>query len=149
MSRHFDLSRNKSLRTLETSAESIARAQDTASRFFETVLSTTMPSLPLDVVIAYSGGDNGFVAWDTERIARMGWGSPYVSPETNVAMCHSERFKVLRGMHEVRKFRLVFCAETRGDDVERVVKMLERIVEGEKARGGFDYLECEPSIILR
>ena len=81
-----------------------------------------MPSLPLDVVIAYNDGDNGFVAWDTERITRMGWGSAYVLQETSIAMCHSERFKVLREMHEVRKFRLVFCAETvLGHDVERVV----------------------------
>ena len=36
-----------------------------------------------------------------------------------------------------------------GHDVERVVKMLNRAVEGEEAKGGFDYLECEPSIILR
>ena len=31
--------------------------------------------------------------------------------------------------------------------VEHAVRMLRRIVEGEKARGGLGYLQCEPSII--
>ena len=148
-SRCFDLSRNKYFRTLETPAGAITRARGTASGFLKAVLSTTMPSLPLDVVITYSDIDDGLYVWNEQRATCMWRDSPYTSQETNDAICHSERVKVLREMHEVRKFRLVLCADAPGYRAEHVTRALKRIVEGEKARGGFDYLECEPSIILR
>ena len=50
----FNLSRDTSFRTLETTAESINAAYDAASSFFETVLSSVAPRTPLDVVVTVS-----------------------------------------------------------------------------------------------
>ena len=56
---HFDLSRNRSLRTLETTAKSVNAASGSASDFFRTVLSTTTSPAPLDVVVVYRETDLG------------------------------------------------------------------------------------------
>ena len=50
---HPNLSLGKSLRALETTAESIDAADDTASDFFKIVLSSITPSASLDVVVVY------------------------------------------------------------------------------------------------
>ena len=60
---------------------------------------------------------------------------------------HSERFKVFREMHEVRKFHLVLCADVFDCVVKNSMRVLKQIVEAERARGGLNYLQCEPSII--
>ena len=139
-SRCFDLSRNKSLRTLETTAWSITCAGDAASGFLKTVLSTIVPSLPLDVVITYCDCVLGVSGREIYRPSSL-------SLPSARATHHLGRFKVFREMYEARKFRLVLCANVFGWAVERSMEVLEQAVEGEKARGGFDYLECEPLII--
>ncbi|KAF9780999.1 hypothetical protein BJ322DRAFT_291114 [Thelephora terrestris] len=53
----FDLSRNKSLRTLETTAQSITRAGGSAPEFLKTVLSSVASPGMLDVVITYHDCD--------------------------------------------------------------------------------------------
>ena len=64
--------------------------------------------------------------------------SAYVWIEAKKLILHSERFKVLREMHEVRKFHLVLCADIFGYIVKDSMAMLKRIVEAEKARGGIE-----------
>ena len=147
--RRFDLSRNMSLRTRETAAHSIYQARAAASGFLKTVLSTTIPSLPIDVVITHRGAYVGLNVRSNERAAPVEYYPSWASQKSVILRCHSERFKVFREMHEVRKFRLVFCADGFSYGTEHAMREVKRILGEEKARGGLDYLQCEPLIILR
>ena len=51
-------------------------------------------------------------------------------------------------MHDARDFRLVLCADVFDCMVEDSIKALERIVEGEEATGGLDFLLQKPLIIV-
>ena len=133
VSERFDLSRNKCLRTLETTALSIIRSQGAASGFLKAVLSTTVLSLPLDVVITYCDEDLCLLIL-RGRLARK------------EGDAHSRRLKVFREMHEVRSFRLILCADVFGC-VKRSVQALRQIVAAERESGGLDYLQWEPLII--
>jgi hypothetical protein len=63
----------------------------------------------------------------------------------------AERFqphtKVLREMHSVRDFRLVFCVDVLDCMTEDATRLLGDIVKTEEAKGGFDFLLSEPSVI--
>ena len=139
---HFDLSRNKSLRTLETTSESIAVAGDAASGFLKTVLTTVVPGLPLDVVIAYGNLDVGYSVSNCPKSIL-----PYRWEGGDNAIHHAGQFKVFREMYKVREFRLILCADVHDWIVERAVRVLVRIVDTEKKNGRLDYLPCEPLII--
>ena len=144
----FDLSRNKRLKTLETTAESITAAGDAASGFLKAVLSTIASPLPLDVVITY--GDNDIdrcvYYFPKGRPVRVKY-SPQEQRAT-VALHHPERFKVFSEMHRMREFRLVLCADVLDCIAEHAVGVLERVVEEERMNGRLDYLRCEPLIIF-
>ena len=133
MGEHFDLSRNKSLRTLETTSESIAVAGDAASGFLKTVLTTVAPALPLDVGYSVSNCPKSIL--------------PYRWEGGDNAIHHAGQFKVFREMYMVREFRLILCADVHDWIVERAVRVLERIVDTEKKNWRLDYLPCEPLII--
>ena len=137
VSRRFDLSRNRYLRTLETTARSIGNARD-APGFFKTVLSTIAPSLVLNVVITYRGGDLGLHLSGTERL---------VSVAYTIEPTCSEQFRLFKGMYEVREFQPVLCANVFGFVVDYGVLTLKLAVEGEKVRGGSDHLHYEPLVI--
>ena len=138
----FDLSRNSSLRTLETTAISITAAGDAASCFLKTVLSTVTSPLPLELVINYDMSDVRCYRPSYIRIGR-------VSPSERAAetLVHQERFKVFSEMHAVRQFRLVLCADILDHTVEDTTRALESVVKAERMDGGFDYLSCEPLVI--
>jgi hypothetical protein len=123
--RNFDLSQNKSLRTLETTARSITDAED-ASGFLQTVLSTITSPLSLDVVIIYRESELGCHKWD-RMTASAGPRYHYPVEKAPIDPHHSERFAVFREMHSVRKFRLVLCADVHACAEEYAVEMLERI----------------------
>jgi len=143
---NFDLSRNKSLRTLETTANSMVDT-DTAPSFLSTVLSTIASPLPLDVVIVYEDSD-------VDRMVYY-WSKPffvkYLHPVERAANVqhHQRRFKMFREMYMARKFRLVLCVD--GVDcvteLEDATRVLESIVKVEKAKGGLDYFPYEPLIV--
>jgi hypothetical protein len=139
---HFDLSRNKSLRTLETTSESITVAGDAASGFLKKVLATVAPALPLDVVIAYGNRGVGYSVTDRPRGVL-----PCRGTGKDNALRHAGQFRVFNEMYKVREFRLILCADVHDWIVERAVGVLERIVETEKKNGRLDYLPCGPFII--
>jgi hypothetical protein len=143
--RDFDLSRNESLRTLETTAGSIAGAGDNAPGFLKTVLSTVTSPLPLDIVITYRSRDVDFYVYGWEKPVRVDRPLPELIAKNTLH--HSERFRVLSEMHRVREFRLVLCAGVPDCIAERALQALKQIVEAERMRGGLDYLLCEPLII--
>ena len=152
MSGPFDLSRNTSLRTLETTATSIVCmcAQGAASGFLRAVVSTIIPSLPLDVVITYCDEDFGFHLWTNWPFSTGYSPAPVIRMkkiEEGRARYHAKRFKVLREVHKVRSFRLVLCADVSGCVARYSVGVLKRLVETERERGGLDYLQCKLLIV--
>jgi len=141
--RHFDLSRNKSLRTLETTAESMVCVGADPS-FLRTVLSTITSPLPLDIVIVYQCHDVDYMLW--------WWEKPFPTVEflggtEETDASHRQRFKQLHEMYMAREFRPVLCADAIDCAVEHVIQALESVVETEKVKGGLDYLLREPLIV--
>ena len=146
--RHFNLSRNKSLQTLETTAESIGVAGGIASDFFKTVLSSVTPSVPLDVVIVYQDlevcGMRGHVLCRDLEPPRFRHSSQEKwNKDAWYYLCQLETF---REMYKARNFRLVLCADVPDFMVKYAVEILQRIVEAGKVMGGLFHLH-EPLII--
>jgi len=142
---NFDLSRNKSLRTIETTAVSITAAGNATPGFLKAVLSTITSPPPLDVVITYREFDVGGNLRYWDKPIRVQDLHPVIQAPT--ARAHPERFKVFSEMHRVREFRLVLCADVLDCAEEYAMRVLERIVETEMMNGGLDYLRYEPLII--
>ena len=142
--RDFDLSRNKSLRTLETTAASVTKAGDNASGFLEAVLSTVTSPLPLDVVVTHRGVDVDLYVCAWAKPIRVRRASP--NQVAKNILDHSERFKVFREMYRVKEFRLVLCVDVPDCIAERALRALERIVEVQRTNGGLDHL-CELLVI--
>jgi len=127
--RDFNLSRSKRLRTLETTAEAIDHAQDITSCFFKTILSSSIPSLPLDLIIIYRDFDLGgstFCLWSCPGICfrHKTWGS-----EERNASYQQQRLGVFCGVHNVRDFRLVLCADVSDCMVEHGIGVLEQVAK--------------------
>lgn len=140
-----DLSRNSSLRTLETTAESINVVDDTASDFFRTVLSTVTSTVALDVVIVYREFDLGGTAF-----CWLGCESDPVCFRHNTqkeretdALHYERQFKVFREMHDARDFRLVLCADVFECMVEHAVETLRHAVSTREVNGELAYVLCE------
>lgn len=132
MRSHFNLSQNKALRTLETTAKSISAAGDAAG-FLKTVLSTIELPLPLDVVVVYREYQVGYGGWDQKTLV--------VDPlsaeqEARIVRQNSERFAVYREMYSVRDFRLVLCADVHERVEKSAIKILKRVVDKERRHGG-------------
>ena len=141
----FDLSRNKSLRTIETTAISIATAGDAAPGFLKAVLSTITSPLPLDVVITYREFDVwGNLCYWTKPI-HVKVLHPVILFSSAIARL--ERFKGFNEMYRVCEFRLVLCVDVHDRAEGYALRVLERVVETEKMNGGLDYLRYEPLII--
>ena len=148
--RNFNLSRNKSLRTLETTADSIVPARATASYSLRTALSSIASPAPLDVVIVYREVDFG----DTLHSVYCKGPRPpcfhhHRLKKNPSIWCEDplDEFELFREMHRVRDFRLVLCADVFDCIVEPAIKALEHVVKKEKERGGLDYLFFEPLVI--
>ena len=142
--RQFNLSRIKSLRTIETTAESITTAKDAAASSLSAILSTVTSPMLLDLVIVY---------WDSdvEGVNRHRQISGIKSEPEYRAACalrHQHWFKVFREVHEARDFQLVLCADVLDPMVKYATGMLDRLVGVEKMWGGLDYLAREPLVIV-
>jgi len=136
---HFDLSRNTSLRTLETTARPIDLTSDTASDFFITILSSVTSPVPLNFVVIYQELDFGFFSYSL-----IFYSEPtcyFHSPvgRGDRALHRQMQFRMFREMHRARDFRLVLCVDVFDSLVEHATKTLECLVEAEKAKGGLDH----------
>ncbi|KAF9780961.1 hypothetical protein BJ322DRAFT_1112347 [Thelephora terrestris] len=139
----FDLSQNKALQTLETTAESIVNAGNSAPEFLKTVLSSVASPGMLEVVVIYRDCDLG------------GWAfCPTCKPDP-ICFRHGPRLdlddfpsqlKVIREMHSAREFRLVLCVDVYGCMGDFGMRRLDAAVKREEANGGFGYLKCSPVI---
>ena len=109
--RDFDLSRIKSLRTLQVAARSIDGAlwnhdgsPDAAASLLTYALSTITSPVFSEVAVFYRDYDFGFRDRDY-------WMPMMPSEKAEAASWHGARFEVLRKMHKARNFRLVLCAD--------------------------------------
>jgi len=137
----FDLSRNKSLRTLQLPASSVDGSPGTTS-FLKRMLSTITPSTCLKLRLIH--GDSRF---HRVRFWRSGWRQLSKAERENEAWCYRRRFEILREVHKVRDFQLELCASVWGHFEEEPVRMLEEAIAEERAKGGFDEFPCKPSVV--
>ena len=125
--RDFNLSRNKSLRTLETTASSIDDARGTASDFFMTVLSSVTSPVPVDVVIIYQD---------------IHFEIPFIDDSL-----YKRRREVSHKIYSTRGFRLVLCADVCDRVVERAIRELKDFVKAGRMKGGLSRFPYKPLII--
>jgi len=146
--RDFNLSQNKSLRTLETTAGSVYAA-DAASDFFMTVLSSITSPARVDFVIIYR--DREVIANRLHRLPCELGPTCFSRFRLLMPTNHAEGFQlsqieVLQDVQNIRKFRLVLCADVSDDLVDYTINSLEHIVNVQTAKGGLDSL-CRPLVI--
>ena len=146
--RDFDLSRHKSLRRLETTAQSINIAGDTAPHSLGTVLSSVTSSALLDVVVIYRNIDLGGArsCWycDLGGVCyRHSWWNEMAFD----AECYQRQLRVFREMCSVRTFRLVLRVDVSNCAMKDAIRKLKRVVKWWQAEGGLDRLSCEPLIV--
>jgi len=146
--RDFDLSRNKSLRTLEITGGSIYGAEGTTPDFLMTVLSSVASPAPVDVVIIYEDFDFDALSLD--------WCSYY---ELSICFCYSTEMRkrdpvlyqqnldVSIKVYSTWGFRLVLCADVCESIVEDAIQELEDFVEVGKMEGGLSHFPYKPLII--
>jgi len=123
--KNFDLSKCRSLRSLEITGENIARCSDRTPRFLGDLLSTITSSVFSEVVIVLEDGD---------------------IHDLRVFQCRL--FSIARGMHEVKSFRLVISLEVWEGDRVCATEILKRHIDTEATKGGLDFLPCPPAIIF-
>ena len=126
--RDLDLSRNKSLRELKITAQSLIRvlrdrAPATIPSSFRAVLSTITSPVFSDFVVVYQGGDFYNDVYSGNARAELGDEDTW----------YHRQFEVFREMYKARDYRLVLWAGYAGDDS---VRELKRAVAAEQAKGG-------------
>ena len=126
---HFNLSRNKCLRTLEITAESIVAAKDTASEFLKTVLSTVTSPAPINVVIIYRNDDLGGVKCCVVCGPEVICFRHYTILMNEMACCHQTQLGIFRRMHSAWNFRLVLCADVSDCMVDYGIRTLKDIAK--------------------
>jgi len=147
----FDLSGNKSLRTLEVRARSIVSRYGSCtpsasiSSFLRTVLSTITSLEFSEVVVIYR--DTDFCGVAQHSRAPDIYRNMTPGQRAKEALRHRELFGVLREMYGLLDFRLVLCAEVWDCVGEYAMRVLKQAVAAEKAGRRLDYLPSEPSAI--
>jgi len=141
--RHFNLSRNKSLRTLETTAESIHAAGDAAPGFLKSVLSTIPPPVPLDIVILYRDRDLGArLDCQIYKLTKPVCFDHNFQRQWDFYFQRCRRqLKVFQEMHGVRDFCLILCADAYDCVGGDAIHILEDIVMEEEVNGGLNHLK--------
>ena len=148
----FDLSRIKSLRTLEFQARSIINrlkplAPDHATLgFFRVVLSTIKSPAFSKVVVVYS--DTDFYGVSTPP-ACGGNRHRSTTPDERAeeALWHCWLFEVFREMYLVRDFQLVLRAEVHDPVGEYMIGVLKQAIAEEVVAKRLDYLPSEPLVV--
>jgi len=137
----FDLSRNKSLRTLELTAAAIGTLSDdstcTALSRLKYALSTVTSAAFFEVRVYFTEYDFcGVEHWPNTDQPPFREASQ--AERTEETALHHRRFESFREVHKVRSFQLVLCAYVCAPVGEYSVRMLKEAVAEEKAkRGGF------------
>lgn len=143
--RHFDLSRNKALRTLEMIGESISLVGNKPLDFFKTIISSVAPTIPLEVVVIYQD-----IRLPNHSSCKQGRDCLHHDSITETyfeAKKYKPQFGMFREMYGVRNFHLVLCLDVLECMAERAMQIFESVVKEEVAKGEFDYLSCEPLVV--
>jgi len=151
--RDFDLSRNKSLRTLQIATWFLDDAlqacpPDIATRLLTYALSTITSPVFSEITVFYRDYDStgAYSAWP----GRSPLESPYKNGKESwiaeEASRHYKRFGVFRTVHKIRDFRLVLCADVWNGVGGYSEWRLKKAVEAEKAERGFDGTFPEPLV---
>lgn len=157
--KHFDLSQNKSLRTLEITAQSITSLHSPpedgflrASDFLKAALSSiTFPGL-LEVVVIYRDIVPVFhpVFHQFRTGCKQGadctrhyWQEELVMDEHDF----HHQLRVIREMYKVRDFRLVLCLDALDCLMDVSRELMKKTVKAVRRKGGFDFLSCEPLVV--
>ena len=145
----FDLSRNKSLRAIETTMLSFEVSLNLGPPFARAsilrhALSTITSPVFAEVIVLFRNGD--FPSMDYCLC-----GPPAICPllepySTEVVSNRRKLFEVLREMHEIRNFKPVLCADVWGYLVERAVRQLKRAAAYHWARREPDSLSPLPQV---
>ena len=147
--RDFDLSRNKSLRTLQISAWSDDGLRDcppaVAARLLTYVLSTVTSPVFAEVTALYR--EYHFCGVEFPWSDRPRLRKRVSAEKTEEASWHSQRFEAFRRMRKVRDFRLVLCADVWEEVGEYSVRSLKEAVAAEEARRGFDIYFPKPAVV--
>ena len=152
--RNFGLSRNKSLRALEVTAQSVNnelkdRPSNPASSLLNHILSTITSPTFLEVMVLYRDycdfpGIQIVCACETARPLLRRTSQAERAEE---ALRYHRQFEVFREAQKVRDFQLVLCADAWDNVGEYPVRVLKRAVAAEKAKGMFDNFSSEPMVI--
>ena len=140
----FDLSRHKSLRTLEVLASTIVFQEP---GILTHVVSAITSPVFSEVVIIYRDYDFGFILCVPPSIGVFCGMSP--EAREREALCRRMEFEALREMHKVRDFQPVLCVDVWDYVMEYVVLDLKWAVMKEKEKGGFDDIFSELLVISR
>lgn len=147
----FDLSRNKSLRTLQVTAWSgdalRACSPAVAARLLTYALSTITSPVFTEFTAFYQEHHFCGVESPGPGQPRLRKRSPGEKAEE--ALWHRRRFEAFRRMHKVRNFRLVLCADVWERVREYSVRVLKAAVAAEEAKVGFDSIFPEPLVVYR
>ena len=149
----FDLSRNKSLRTLEIP---VSHSYHKGPGLLTRALSTITSPVPPKVVIVYRDHDfhglqHGWYGqkWDL----RPGRLLPWAWHDTrNEILSPWMDFRIFHEMHEIRNFQLELRADVWGGVAEYAVQILRRAVameKAEKAQWEFGNIFLEPLVSCR
>ena len=141
----FDLSRNKSLRTLEVTAQCIdvmlcTGSLDTASSL-KYALSTITSPVFSEVVILYRHYDFCGIGLYPPHFRELSQ-----TERAREAARNRRLFGVLHEMYKVRDYKLVLCADVWDYLRDYAVRELKCVVATEKAEGRLDNLPFEPSV---
>ena len=140
----FDLSRHKSLRTLEVLASTIAFNEP--GILTHVISSITSPAFS-EVVIIYRDYDFGFIRCISPSMGIFRGMSP--EERENQALYRRLEFEALREMHKVRDFQPVLCVDVWDHVMQDAVWYMKWVVMTEKAKGGFDDVFPELLVISR
>ena len=150
----FNLSRHKSLRTLETTSKSISvsvhhnstfGSVPNPSDFLKAVLSSIASLRPLDIVIIYRDvTEKGNPYCERRHLCRRRF---WLLGQIMHEHCFQQQLRVLREMRSVRDFHLVLSVDPFGCTMDQVTQLMERMVKVEKAKGGFNFLSREPQMV--
>jgi len=138
----FNLSRNKSLRTFEVTARYTSLATASSLNY---ALSTITSPVFSKVIVFYRDYDfMGVSHCSGDPLPTFHWVSPY---QKKKALSRQRmRLQVFRGMHKVRDFELVLCADVWHHLGKHTMGELNRAVAVEKAENGFSDFSSEPLV---
>ena len=148
----FDLSQNKSLRTIEVTALSIAWRHGSCTPDSATLglLGTTFSKLTSpafsEVIVFYQDFDFGGLTLYPRHTPNI-YRAMTPAESSKQDLWHRGLFEAFREMYTVRDFQLVLCVDVWDRVGDYTMGVMRRAVAEEKAAGRLDSLLSEPVVV--